>query len=236
MLADSVGLALPVARNACSGGTARLLDLRCGLVNFAVAFCSLSQPTVRFSLELRRSVRDEGRQGVTRLCGAPPPSGWPERMRSRRTTGRIRVAASAGRSSSAGRRESRRPARPHGLAIDNLLAAEVVTAEGRIVRASADEHADLFWALRGGGNFGGRHLVPVRSAPRRPDRDGRTRLLGGRRHHRRAALLPALHRRGARRARQRRQTRHRSPTAATPAPSKTASVRCGPPPVRHAAR
>jgi FAD/FMN-containing dehydrogenase len=45
--------------------------------------------------------------------------------------------------------------RKHGLAIDNLLAAEVVTAEGSIVRASADEHPDLFWALRGGGgNFG----------------------------------------------------------------------------------
>ncbi|MEV7522314.1 FAD-binding oxidoreductase [Streptomyces sp. NPDC091371] len=45
--------------------------------------------------------------------------------------------------------------RKHGLAVDNLLAAEVVTAEGGIVRASAEEHPDLFWALRGGGgNFG----------------------------------------------------------------------------------
>ena len=45
--------------------------------------------------------------------------------------------------------------RKHGLACDNLRAVQLVCADGSIVEASADEHPDLFWALRGGGgNFG----------------------------------------------------------------------------------
>ncbi len=45
--------------------------------------------------------------------------------------------------------------RKHGLTIDDLLAAEIVTADGQLLRVDAETHPDLFWAIRGGGgNFG----------------------------------------------------------------------------------
>jgi hypothetical protein len=48
-----------------------------------------------------------------------------------------------------------RLARRYGLALDNVTGVDIVTADGKLVHASADEHPDLYWAVRGGGgNFG----------------------------------------------------------------------------------
>jgi FAD/FMN-containing dehydrogenase len=54
----------------------------------------------------------------------------------------------------------------HGLAMDNLVSAEVVTASGDILRTSRDENADLFWGLQGGGgNFGAVSWLEYRLHP-----------------------------------------------------------------------
>lgn len=56
--------------------------------------------------------------------------------------------------------------RKHGLTIDSVLGAEVVTASGEVVRADAGTHPELFWALRGGaGNFGVVTAFEVQAQP-----------------------------------------------------------------------
>ena len=69
--------------------------------------------------------------------------------------------------------------RPHGLSIDNLLSVDIVTADGRLLTASAGENPDLFWAVRGAGsNFGVVTSFEFRLHPVGP-----TVMLGGVMYH-----------------------------------------------------
>lgn len=69
--------------------------------------------------------------------------------------------------------------RRHGLAVDNVLAATIVTADGRILRASDEENPDLYWAIRGGGgNFGVVTEFVYRLHPFNPEVYGGTLFFG----------------------------------------------------------
>ncbi|MGZ8649692.1 MAG: FAD-binding oxidoreductase [Solirubrobacteraceae bacterium] len=74
--------------------------------------------------------------------------------------------------------------RKHGLACDNLVAAELVTWDGRIVRASEDENPELLWALRGGGgSFGVVTALELKLHPLGPEVFGGLALFGAARAH-----------------------------------------------------
>ena len=74
--------------------------------------------------------------------------------------------------------------RKHGLTCDNLIAAELVTWDGRIVRASEDENSELLWALRGGGgSFGVVTVLELALHPVGPEVWGGLALFGADRTH-----------------------------------------------------
>ena len=91
--------------------------------------------------------------------------------------------------------------RKYGMTVDNLESAEVVTAAGEVVRASATEHPDLFWALRGGGgNFGVVTRFEFRLHPVGPDVLSGLIVYPHLRGEVGAAAVPRVRRQGAGRA------------------------------------
>ena len=83
----------------------------------------------------------------------------------------------------------------YGLALDNLRSVELVTAEGQVLQASAEENPDLFWAVRGGGgNFGVVTSFEYRLFPVGPTDYRWSDRLPVRQCPRNAAVLSGFHR------------------------------------------
>ena len=91
--------------------------------------------------------------------------------------------------------------RKYGLACDNLVAAELVTWDGRIIRASEHENTELLWALRGGGgSFGVVTALELQLHPLHPEVVAGLALFGAERAGEVVRSVPRRHERRARRA------------------------------------
>jgi FAD/FMN-containing dehydrogenase len=145
---EDVAHALEFARS-------RQLDVSVRSGGNDVLGASTTRSGVLIDLSLMSSISLESATGIARvgagarggaLNAAGAPQGWAPVIGSHPHIGLGGLILGGGLGPLCGR---------FGAAVDNLLAVDIVTAEGRLVHASADDHSDLFWALRGGGgNFG----------------------------------------------------------------------------------
>jgi FAD/FMN-containing dehydrogenase len=95
---------------------------------------------------------------ITLMARAEPGVKWTELDRATQAVGLATVGGTVGDTGIAGLTLGGGfgwLSNKYGMTVDNLLSVEIVTADGRLLKASVDENADLFWGVRGGsGNFG----------------------------------------------------------------------------------
>ncbi len=153
MIVQCAGVADVISAVNFARSTSLLLAVRGGGHN--VAGTAVCDGGVMIDLSRMKSVRVDP---VRRTARAEPGLTWSEFDRETQafglatTGGQISTTGIAGLTLGGGWGHL---ARKHGLACDNLLSVDLVTANGQFLTASATEHEDLFWGVRGGGgNFG----------------------------------------------------------------------------------